>query len=345
MLYVLARQDAGSMPSAMGDFIKFMLAQVELHSKLPWNALAEGPVAKAVWQKAVDFRSLFNTGKIREHRHAKELYHICKGRSDSHSTNVIDRPDVSAAEAAEACAMHANLRAGAPVAYDALQKYTSVRIFWHASGKDFCTCRAFPAQRRCFHVLALALRAGREPLPPEHDVTPLSTGLRGRRRRAGDRYSVQGEPPAPARAEKNQLMERLQQMKDLPPKQQYVLKRPASAADAPLTVARRRRLVCKTPTADAPAQDVSITITVGQSPPKVIKVPYGTSVADAVAFIAAACNHEVSDSFVVKDQDITQKRQLAGCSFTEGLQWHAFDTDTLLTEDRRVVAMPRLRGG
>ncbi len=39
------------------------------------------------------------------------------------------------------------------------------RVFWNTGSRSFCTCPAYPASERCFHVLALDLHKGRRKLP------------------------------------------------------------------------------------------------------------------------------------------------------------------------------------
>ena len=79
---------------------------------------------------------------------------------------------------------------GQTVTYDEICEYGRARIFWHRSGKDVCTCRAFPDEHRCLHTIGLALRSGRVTVPAESDPTPLSVSATGRRPRVGDRYSI-----------------------------------------------------------------------------------------------------------------------------------------------------------
>ena len=72
----MAREDAGSVPKAMKEFTKFLVSQVEYYSKSSWDATALPTPSKLVWSKASDFKRLFHTAKIHEHRHGS-VYHIC----------------------------------------------------------------------------------------------------------------------------------------------------------------------------------------------------------------------------------------------------------------------------
>ena len=185
----MCREDAGSIPNAMGDFINFLRAQAEFYSKQSWDHLVAVAPSKGEWARALEFRPLFGTRQIHEHKHGHLVYHICSQRSNPSSNNVAEREAVPASDAKRAFSIFMRLQRQEPITYDELSFYSSMRLFWHENGQDHCTCRAFPAELHCFHILALALRSGRRLVPMECDPTPLSAARSGKRARAGDRYS------------------------------------------------------------------------------------------------------------------------------------------------------------
>ena len=96
------RQDAGSVAMSMRVFAQFLLTEAEYHSKLVWDASHETEPSKDTWQKAVAFRGLFNTAKVREHKHGGIVYHCCKQRTEGKREDVSDRDVISKAETEKA---------------------------------------------------------------------------------------------------------------------------------------------------------------------------------------------------------------------------------------------------
>lgn len=229
----MAREDAGSVPLAMKEFTKFLISQVEYYSKLSWDARALPTPSKLVWSKATAFKRLFHTAKVLQHRYGSVVYHICRERSAPGNSDVTDRSDITRVQANRTMAIHQQLRAGEQVTYDDITFFSSMRVFWYEAGVDHCTCKAFPASQACFHTLALGLRAGRRNVPADCDDTGLCEVRPGKRKKMGDRYSL--DEAAQELKMKETLLEDLASLRIRGlkrPAGTAVLKRPASDASA-----------------------------------------------------------------------------------------------------------------
>ena len=134
----LSREDAGSVPNAMKEFVGFLIAQAEHYSKLAWDPARAPAPSKLVWRKASVFRTLFRTPKVLEQREGHVIYHVCKQRSAPGTDNVADRPEVKVAEANRALSIRHKLQAGEQVTYEDITFFSTMRIFWYQSGSDYC---------------------------------------------------------------------------------------------------------------------------------------------------------------------------------------------------------------
>ena len=82
---------------------------------------------------------------------------------------------------------------GRRVSSEDFEIYSNTRVFFIDSQKKAqCTCPAFAFRgKECLHSISLMVRAGLREWPDALAETPLTNGLRGRKRKPGDRYSVQ----------------------------------------------------------------------------------------------------------------------------------------------------------
>lgn len=188
------REDAGSVPNSMRQFVTFLLTQIEYYSKLGFDDPHPKAPAKDDWRKALAFRTMFGSGRIQEIPGTDCTYHVCLARADSIDSDVTNRNDISQEEASKAVALWLALNAAdgsKSVNYEDLLFWRTVRVFFFTEefGTE-CSRLAFPARRRCFHQLALDLRSGRAKVPNDVDFTPLAQKAKGRKAKAGDRYSV-----------------------------------------------------------------------------------------------------------------------------------------------------------
>ena len=191
----LARDLAGGCPSGVTQLAKFVLSQVKSWSDDEWDAFAERPVERVVWQRAVQFRKLLSTRKVCQLSHGGEILFCCFERNSA--SDVADRAVISKGQALHLVSLRQKLRSGDPVTYEELGIHNAGRVFGIADGRYHCTCPAFPDWRRCLHTLGHGLAAGTATLPTVFDQTPLSDAARGcgRPPKAGGRYST-GEPVA-----------------------------------------------------------------------------------------------------------------------------------------------------
>ena len=64
------------------------------------------------------------------------------------------------------------------------------RLRQDPSGDFFCTCPSYPAEKRCFHTVALQLHDGKCKLPENLDDTLVQLSARGNKPKAPGRGSV-----------------------------------------------------------------------------------------------------------------------------------------------------------
>ncbi|CAE7659964.1 unnamed protein product, partial [Symbiodinium sp. CCMP2592] len=146
------RQDAGNVVGSVGETLNFMLEQVEVATKAHFDPTAPRHVDAQLWQKAASFQSLFGTDKIRSV--TLDTRKLLEGGQETTVEILLT--------------FHGGLR----------------------GDQAFCTCPAFPAAKRCFHVLALNMHLGKCKVPDELDSTPLGAFGRGNKPKAPGRGSV-----------------------------------------------------------------------------------------------------------------------------------------------------------
>lgn len=183
------RELAGGCPSGMVSLAKFMLAQVTAWSDDEWDALAERPIEKDLWQRATVFQKLFATSKVYRLNQQSEILYFCWERDSA--DDVAQRADTSQKQDLELFAIRRKLRSNSPVSHAELELYNSGRVFGESEGQPHCSCGGFVPWRRCLHTLAHGLMSGTLELPTEFDPTRLSKAKKGpgRPKKAGDRYS------------------------------------------------------------------------------------------------------------------------------------------------------------
>jgi hypothetical protein len=71
------REDAGSVPNSMKQFVSFLLTQVEYYSKLSFDSSAARGLTKEDWRKALTFRQLLGSGVVQEVPGKDCTYHAC----------------------------------------------------------------------------------------------------------------------------------------------------------------------------------------------------------------------------------------------------------------------------
>ena len=74
------------------------------------------------------------------------------------------------------------------------------------------------------------------------------------------------------------------------------------------------------------------------------QVPKVTLIADARQMIAKELKQEHNQDLIVRDQKVSAIVAKGPYRFTTGLDWDAMDFFTEINENRRVVAMPHLKG-
>jgi hypothetical protein len=186
-----SRKDAGNVPSSAKNCVRFILNQAQFYSRREWDAKATRKPSRAMWGRALDFRTLFNTDKIVEL--PGNLY-CCRARdNDARDLGECDRAKLSMQDALRMQRIYVLLQTGGDVSYDQLQQYSDYHFFHLADQSRHCTCYSFLPFRQCKHVMAVGIRSGQMEVPPELDRTPLAKIAAGRRRKAGDCYST-GSP-------------------------------------------------------------------------------------------------------------------------------------------------------
>ena len=187
------RDDFGNVPGTAIQLVRFMVNQMSYFAKEQWDPKAERPVDKALWQRAMEFKKLHHTSKVRSVTEGGQRLYMCWERSGD---AVSDRKAMTVDEARQLKEMHHKLRHGEPVTYQELQEYGKARISSPmcvlpdapaAPATDSyggeCSCPAFHPNRRCLHTLSF------KHAPIEADATLLTAGVRGRKRKARDRYA------------------------------------------------------------------------------------------------------------------------------------------------------------
>ncbi len=170
------RTDHGRIPSGAVDLVKFLLLQVEFHSKLAWDPHAQRGLSKLQWSRAAAIQQIMGSRKVAQYDLGGQAYFVCHAKSEDGSAER-DRPDISHAQARHYCTTYQQLQRGEDIDYAALTTYLQGRIFWHdiARQQSQCTCWDFPELRRCKHVTGLDLHQNRQQLPREYDPQVLST--------------------------------------------------------------------------------------------------------------------------------------------------------------------------
>ena len=187
------RADAGNVVGSVGETLAFLLQQVEHVSNNAFDSQAVRPIGEALWQRAMDFKQLFKTNKIRDVPHGTGTHYCCAPRSDPDDGNVCDREDMSRLHASELVAAFVAQLQGSETTIEKLVRFagpSGARIFGFKNAVAFCTCPAFPGPRRCFHTLALAIFLGKADPPDDMDPTPVSLAARGNKRKAPPRGAV-----------------------------------------------------------------------------------------------------------------------------------------------------------
>ena len=174
------RQDAGGVVGSVAATIAFILKQVKFESGRPFDPYENREPSPEQWAKAVAFRKLFRSAKVQ----MCGRYAVCKGRPAPES--IVDRPDVSAAEASWAVKIMEFLLAGKEVEVSDAMLWREYRVI----NSRVCSCFAHAPSRLCHHTVGFQLHLGEREAPLQYDDTAVAGAQRGKQRKAPGRYSV-----------------------------------------------------------------------------------------------------------------------------------------------------------